>query len=90
MGVLERMAVAAAIAAVCVAPAASFGQAGPAAPPTVEQGPDAGAGDPVRARGAGRCRGSSRRRRGCLPPTDFGPTWAGETREHERAPGIGV
>ena len=42
MGVLERTAVAAAIVALCMAPAASFGQAGPAAPPAGEAAPDAG------------------------------------------------
>jgi len=89
MRVLEKMAVAAGIAAFCVAPAASFGQAGPAAPPTVEQGPDAGAGDPA----APESRPLPRvlpTPPGVQPPTDFGPSMGGRDCEHERAPGIGV
>jgi hypothetical protein len=97
MGVLERTAVAAAFMAFCVAPAASFGQAGPAAPPAGEAAPDAGTGEP----GAPEDGPPARvvplpparvvpLPPDVLPPGDFGPGMGGRDCEHERSPGIGV
>jgi len=89
MGRLERTAAAAAIATLCGAPVASFGQARPMAPPVVEEAPDAGAGDP----------GAPEGRPlppvlpappGVLPRTDPGPGMGGRDCGHERSPGIGV
>ena len=89
MEVLERTAVAAAIVALCLTPAASFGQAGPVAPPAGEAAPDAGTGDP----GAPEDGPPARiipLPPDVLPPGDFGPGMGGRDCEHERSPGIGV
>ena len=89
MRVLERTAVAVALAALCVAPVASFGQAGPTAPPAGEAAPDAGTGGP------GASDGGPPARVIPLPPDvpprgEFGPGMGGRDCEHERSPGIGV
>ena len=89
MGALARTAVLVAIGVICVAPAASFGQAGAAPPPAQEQAPDPGAGDP------GVPEEGPPARIIPLPPDvlprpDFAPGMGGRDCEHERSPGIGV
>jgi hypothetical protein len=86
MGVIERTAVVAAIAALCVAPAASFGQT---APPAGQAAPDAGAGGP------GSPGGQPPVRILPLPPEVLprggsGPGMGGGDCEHERSPATGV
>ena len=89
MGVLEKTAVAAAIAALCLAPAASFGQAGPGAPPAGEAAPNTGAGDPGVPEGPPPAPVLPVPPR-VLPRGEFSPGMGGRDCEHERSPGIGV
>lgn len=89
MGVIERTAVAAAIAALCVAPAASFGQAGPAAPPAGQAAPDAGAGGPGAPGGQPPARILPLSPE-VLPRGGSGPRMGGGDCEHERSPATGV
>ena len=89
MGTLTKAAVLAAIGVLGMAPAASFAQAGPAAPPAQEPGPDAGAGDPAVPEGqpprpSFRCRPAP-----CRAPPPV-PGMGGRDCEHERSPGTGV
>jgi hypothetical protein len=89
MGMIKRTAAAAAIAALCVAPATSFGQTAPAAPPAGQAAPDAGAG------GQGAPGGQPPVRILPLPPEVLprggsGPGMGGGDCEHERSPATGV
>jgi hypothetical protein len=84
MGMIERAAAAAAIAALCVAPAASFGQTAPAAPPAGQAAPDTGTPGgqpPVRILPLPP---------DVLPRGGSGPGMGGGDCEHERSPATGV
>jgi hypothetical protein len=85
--VLERTAVLAAIV-LGMAPAAGFGQAGPAVPP-VEQGPDAGSGGPAVPEGQAPAPVYPLPP-DVLPSPDAPLGTGGRDCEHERSPGIGV
>jgi len=87
MGALGRTAMLAGIV-VAMAPAAGFGQAGPAVPPA-EQGPDAGGGGPAQPEGQPPVPGPPLPP-DALPGPDFAPGMGGRDCEHERSPGIGV
>ena len=89
MGTLGRAAVLAAIGVLGMAPAASFGQAAPAAPPAAAPGPDAGAGDPAVPEGQPPAPVLPVPPR-ALPRSDPAPGMGGRDCEHERSPGTGV